>query len=74
MKKENLLLTVIAILVFITGLIIGKSLQNDTGRFFYKEENGLLVVFDTKTGEFFIKDKTKYIHLNMMDKKYNQLT
>ena len=35
MKKENLLLTVIAILVFITGLIIGKSLQNDTGRFFY---------------------------------------
>ena len=28
---------------------------------------------NTASDHFFIKDKTKYFHLNLMDKKYNQL-
>ena len=54
MKKENLLLTVIVILVFITGLTIGKSLQNDSRRFLIREYNINdeieYIAIDTKEG------------------------
>ena len=53
-KKENLLLTVIVILVFITGLIVGKSLQNDSGRFLIREystnDEINYIAIDTKEG------------------------
>ena len=45
MKKENLLLTALIILVFVMGFFIGKNYNNDSGRYFFKEYKYIIVPF-----------------------------
>ena len=54
MKKENLLLTSLIILVFVMGFFIGKNYNNDSGRYFFKgydsyygSKNIKYLVYDT---------------------------
>ena len=69
MKKENLLLTSLIILVFVMGFFIGKNYNNDSGRYFFKEydsyygyKNIKYLVYDTKEGFIYLRhinDKNK---------------
>ena len=63
MKKENLLLTSLIILVFVMGFFIGKNYNNDSGRYFFKEydsyygyRNIKYLVYDTKEGYMYLRD------------------
>ena len=59
MKKENLLLAIIILLVSVAGFIAGKYFQNDSGRFVVNElhvsENKIMYfVTDSKDGIFYV--------------------
>ena len=60
MKKEYLLFTIIFLVIFLTGLLIGKEF-NQVGRYSLIKVDKQVVVLDTKTATTYIQDGDKKI-------------
>lgn len=58
MKKDYLLFTIIVLLFFIAGILIGKQF-NQVGRYSFVENSKSIVILDSKTATFYVKDGNK---------------
>lgn len=59
MKKEYLQISIIVLVTFLIGLFIGTQL-NDSGRYQKKDYNNGVLIFDTKTGVYYLKEVSDY--------------
>ena len=65
MKKEFIYFT-LALMLFCVGFLMGKT-QNDSGRYFLKNESDGIVIFDTSTGVIYFggRNTKKYFEVDI---------
>lgn len=77
MKKENLLLTIIVLLVFIIGYIFGSTFGSNSQRYYINEFSNGNAVIDSELGIVYFKEKgnktiTKYDFIEDYNKQEEQ--
>ena len=68
MSKIYFIATAALLIVFSAGFLVGKA-QNDSGRYFLKEFDDAILIFDTKTGKGYTNfpDEKKYFEIDIIN-------